>query len=320
MLNIRRFSTEDGPGIRTTVFLKGCALRCKWCQNPESWSPEPQIVWYGDRCIGARHCLSACPKGALTLTREGMLINRDRCDGCGACAEVCPAGAIEVLGARRSVEWVCAQVVRDRPFYEESGGGVTLSGGDPLFQFSFSRALLMRMGELGLHRALDTAGYASLDKFRVLVELSDLILLDLKIMDSALHRRFTGVPVEPILRNAKWLGNQEKAVWIRTPIIPGFTASSQNISAIAEFIRDHMPGVARWDLLGFNNLCIAKWRRLGMLFACKDTPLVSESQKHQLAEAAKDSQVPQITWTGVTREAVTSGKLREEEVMMSEDS
>jgi len=322
VLNIQRFSTEDGPGIRTTVFLKGCALRCKWCQNPESWIVEPQIVWYGDRCIGARHCLSACPKGALTLTREGMLIDRDKCDGCGACAEVCPAGAIEVLGARRSVEWVCAQVVRDRPFYEESGGGVTLSGGDPLFQFHFSRALLRRMGELGLHRALDTAGYASLDKFRTLVELSDLILLDLKIMDPVLHRKFTGVPVEPILRNARWLGSREKAVWIRTPIIPGFTDSPQNVAAIADFIRDHIPVVERWDLLGFNNLCIAKWRRLGMFFECEDTPLVGEEQMHQLAEVARNSQVRQITWTGVTRESVSSGgKLSEEGVMMGgEDS
>lgn len=305
VFHVQRFSTEDGPGIRTTVFLKGCALRCKWCQNPESWILTPQIVWYADRCIGARHCLSACPKDALTLTRKGVQINRNICDGCGACAPVCPAKAIEVLGRERSVEDVASEVVRDRPFYEESGGGVTLSGGDPLFQFQFAEALLTRFKEEELHTALDTAGFGNFNQFQALVELADLVLLDLKLMDPAQHEAHTGVSLESVLHNAKWLGSQSKTVWIRTPIIPGFTAGEHNITSIASFIRQHLPNVERWDLLGFNNLCVAKWQRLDTPFACAETPLVSERQMTQHIEAAQVSGVPRILWSGVTQEAAS---------------
>ncbi|RDE17502.1 MAG: glycyl-radical enzyme activating protein [Candidatus Thorarchaeota archaeon] len=303
VLNIQRFSTEDGPGIRTTVFLKGCALRCKWCQNPESWTMTPQVVWYQNRCIGARHCLSACPEEALALTPKGMTIDRRRCSGCGDCAPVCPAKAIEVLGTRRSIDDVSAEVLRDRPFYEESRGGVTLSGGDPLFQFSFALALLTRFKAEGLHTALDTAGYGTLSRFRALVGQSDLVLYDLKIVEPEKHQRFTGVPVEPVLRNARWLGAQPNSVWIRTPIIPGFTDSPENIEAIAAFIRESIPTAERWDLLGFNRLCLPKWQRLDTPFECTETSLVSEQQMTQLVEIANESQVPKITWSGVTREA-----------------
>lgn len=305
VFHVQRFSTEDGPGIRTTVFLKGCALRCKWCQNPESWILAPQIVWYADRCIGAQHCLSTCPKEALTLTKEGMQIDRRICDGCGACAPVCPAKAIEVLGTERSVGDVASEVIRDQPFYEESGGGVTLSGGDPLFQFQFSQSLLTRFKKDGLHTALDTAGFGKLQRFQGLVKLADLVLLDLKLLDLVQHEAYTGVPVKSILQNAKWLGSQRKSVWVRTPIIPGFTDDQQNIASIASFIRDLLPNVERWDFLGFNNLCIAKWQRLDMPFACAETPLISERQMAQLVETARASGVSQITWSGVTQEAAS---------------
>jgi pyruvate formate lyase activating enzyme len=235
-----------------------------------------------------------------------MQIDRQRCDGCGACAPVCPAKALEVLGTERSVEEVSAEVLRDRPFYDQSGGGVTLSGGDPLFQFDFAQALLTQFKANGLHTALDTAGYASLQQFQALVDHSDLILLDLKLMAPTQHRACTGIPVEPILRNAKWLGTQPKAVWIRTPIIPGFTDSADNVAAIAAFIGKHLPTVERWDLLGFNKLCLAKWQRLDMPYTCADTSLVSEHQMTQLVETARESHVARITWSGVTREAASA--------------
>ncbi len=303
VLNIQRFSTEDGPGIRTTVFLMGCALKCQWCQNPETWTVTPQLVWYQDRCIGARHCLSACPQDALTLTAEGMKINRDQCDVCGACIPVCPAKALELLGTKKTVDEVVAEVLRDKPFYEESNGGVTLSGGDPLFQHQFTHQLLHRFSEKGIHTAIDTAGYAQTTIFQQIVQTSDLVLFDLKQMDSARHKECTGVPLEPILTNAKWLGGQETSVWIRTPIIPGMTDTPNNITAIATFIRLHLPNVERWDLLGFNKLCKAKWHRLDRPFPCADTQLVSEKKITQLVETAKESQVEQITWSGVTQEA-----------------
>ncbi|MFW9830495.1 MAG: glycyl-radical enzyme activating protein [Candidatus Thorarchaeota archaeon] len=303
VLNVQRFSTEDGPGIRTTVFLMGCALRCQWCQNPETWTVTPQIVWYQDRCIGAQHCIPACPKEALTLTVDGMSINRQRCDSCGACIPVCPAKALELLGTERSIDDVVAEVLRDRPFYEESDGGVTISGGDPLFQFHFAHALLKRFQEAGLHTALDTAGYGPASQFQTLIQNSDLILLDLKQMDPSQHETLTGVPLEPILINARWLGGQNNPVWIRTPIIPGHTDSLDNIAQIAAFIRLNLPNVERWDFLGFNKLCKAKWVRLDRAFPCRDVPLVSKKHMTRLVEMAKESQVTQITWSGATQES-----------------
>lgn len=306
VLNIQRFSTEDGPGIRTTVFLMGCALKCQWCQNPETWTVTPQLVWYQDRCIGARHCISACPQNALLLTPEGMRIDREQCDVCGACTPVCPSKALELLGTEKTVDEVVAEVVRDKPFYEESKGGVTLSGGDPLFQHQFSYQLMRRFSEEGVHSALDTAGYAQAAIFQKLTRECDLVLFDLKHMNPNQHKNYTGVPLEPILANAKWLGGQSTPIWIRTPIIPGLTDSSENIAAIAAFIRLYLPNTERWDLLGFNKLCKAKWQRLDRPFPCEETQLVSEKQITGLVKTAKESQVANITWSGVTQESSTN--------------
>jgi len=249
--------------------------------------------------------LSACPKEALTLTERGIVINRNSCDGCGACAPVCPTKAMEILGTERSVDDVAEEALRDLPFYEESGGGVTLSGGDPLFQFEFTKALLTRFREEGLHTALDTAGFGELEQFQAIVKMSDLVLLDIKMMDPALQEAYTGVPLDPIIRNAKWLGSESIPVWIRTPVIPGFTDSQNNVAFIASFIRKHLPNVERWDFLGFNNLCAAKWQRLDVPFACAETPLVSGGKMTQIIEAARASCVSLITWSGVTREAAS---------------
>ena len=301
VLNIQRFSTEDGPGIRTTVFLQGCALRCKWCQNPESWQLKPQLVWYADRCIGARHCLDACPEHALNLTEEGMRIDRNACTGCGECCRVCPTNALEILGIEMSVSDVVHQVWRDQPFYEQSHGGVTLSGGDPLFQPQFSTALLQRLRERGIHTAIDTAGHGRQETFAQLVSLSDLVLFDLKQMDSQLHQQYTGVGTDKILDNARWLGTQAKKVWIRTAIIPGHVDQDAAVSAIASFIEKYMPNVERWDLLCYNNLSVSKWQRLDMPYALEHLPSVSRDTIVRLAELAKASGV-HVTWSGVVQE------------------
>ncbi len=223
-----------------------------------------------------------------------MHIDRQRCNSCGECVPACPSKAIELLGTPRTIDEVVAEVVRDRPFYEESGGGVTLSGGDPLFQHQFTHLLLQRLKKTGVHTALDTAGYSSAPIFKKLVQLSDLTLLDLKIMDPDQHKDCTGVPLNPILENAKWLGGEMNKVWIRTPIIPDLTDSPSNIAAIAAFIRLYMPNVEQWDLLGFNRLCNPKWQRLDRPFLFADTALVSEKHIMRLMEIANDSQVEKI--------------------------
>ncbi|MBC7230996.1 MAG: glycyl-radical enzyme activating protein [Actinobacteria bacterium] len=303
VFNLQRYSTEDGPGIRTTVFLKGCPMRCPWCHNPEGLAREPQLVWYEVRCIGARDCLEACPRGALTLTPEGMVIDRERCDACGRCEEACPAAALEVIGKVRTVREVAAEALRDRVFYEKSGGGVTLSGGEPALQFDFTLSLMRRLREEGVHLALDTCGGVSWERLGPLVEVADLVLFDLKVMDAEKHRAFTAVPLATVLENARAVARTGRPMWIRTPVIPGYTDGEENIRAIARFIRDELPAVERYDLLAFNNTCDAKYRRLDMVFPLAGEGLLTEERMERLAEAAAEEGVSVARWSGATARA-----------------
>ncbi len=298
--NVQRFSTEDGPGIRTTAFFKGCPLRCAWCHNPEGLEARPELVWHDVRCIAARDCLAACPSDALALTPQGMQIDRARCDACGACAAACPTGALEVIGRAWSVEALLEELLKDRAFYETSAGGVTLSGGEPLLQGDFLCSLLPRCKEAGLHVALDTCGAPAWARYERVLPWVDLVLYDLKLMDPERHRAATGVGNEQILANARRLAAAGVPMWVRTPVIPGCTADVENIVAIGEFIRQCLPTVARWDLLAYTNLGRPKYHRLGRAYALEQAPLMAREEMEAIHRAAVDL-VPVARWSGATQ-------------------
>ena len=300
--NIQRCSTEDGPGIRTTVFFKGCPMKCLWCHNIETISPERQLVWYAVKCIGDQGCVRACPEHALAMTEDGLQIDRALCTVCGACEDVCPTGAVKVMGQIWEVEDLVEELLRDRVFFAASHGGVTLSGGEATFQSEFAQAVAARLQEEGIHVALDTCGYCSEKVLHELLEHVDMILYDLKIMDTEKHLEYTGVPLETVLRNARIVEKSGKRIWIRTPIIPNHTDSEENIRSIARFILKEMPSVERWDLLAFNRMCVDKYALFGLVYPLKDEPLMSSSTMERLAKIARDEGIASAKWSGMTKD------------------
>jgi pyruvate formate lyase activating enzyme len=300
IFNIQLNSTEDGPGVRTTVFLKGCPMHCPWCHNPESIRKAAQLVWYESRCIGDGKCIKSCPNEALVLTEKGIVIERKLCDACGICADVCPASALEVLGKEYTVNEVTDIILRDKVFYEKSNGGMTLSGGEPAVQPIFSAALMEAVKHEGIHVALDTCCGTSWKVLKPLVELADLVLLDIKTMDEHDHKIFTGIPLKRVLANARRIAKTGKPIWVRTPVIPGYTDSVENIKKIAQFIKKELPTTSRYDILAFNKICEPKYERLGLSWEMAGTDLVSEDAMTALTDAAKAEGVEFAHWSGLT--------------------
>lgn len=260
VFNTMRFSIHDGPGIRTTVFLKGCPLRCGWCHNPESQDFQPHLMLFAERCRLCGDCVAACPRHGIGDPAEGLKIPEE-CDACGSCAEACVAGARELAGCRTTVAELMDELRRDVVFFDESGGGVTISGGEPLAQPEFTRGLLTACRELGIHSVLDTSGFASPDVFASVSALADLVLYDLKAMDSATHARFTGVPNEMILANLRALAATGKPVIVRFPLIPEVNGSPGELEALASFVRSC--GLARIDVAPYHRIGAGKVARLG---------------------------------------------------------
>ncbi len=307
IFEIQKMSTEDGPGIRTTVFFKLCPLRCLWCHNPESIFKEPSIQWFKVKCIGCKTCVEACPEHALKLDKEGIHINRSKCRCCGICTDECPATALRKLGEHRGLDVIFHEVEKDKIYYEKSKGGVTVSGGEPTLQSDFLKRFLKKCKDAGFHTALDTCGYASREILESLLPSVDLILYDLKEIDPAKHKDFTGVSNEKILENAIWLIDElehtGKKMWIRTPLIPGFTATEENICGIGNFIVEKLRNkVERWDLLAFNNLAKAKYERMNWEWVCKDTELLNKEQMDHFLEIAKSTGVENVQWSGLTKQ------------------
>lgn len=252
VFNLQRYSLHDGPGIRTTVFLKGCPARCWWCHNPESQSPLPEIACSQNLCIACGACRSVCP-GSLS---------RESCRGCGACAGACPTGAREVVGRVMTVDEVMESVLKDRFFYEDSGGGVTFSGGEPLCQPQFLKGLLAACREHEIHTAVDTAGICAPDTLADIAPLADLFLFDLKCADPDRHLHGTGADHAAILKNLECLGREQRPIWLRIPVVPGFNDSVQEMEALAA-LASRVHGVRQVWLLPYHGSWGAKPQRFG---------------------------------------------------------
>ena len=286
IFDIQRFSVHDGPGIRTTVFLKGCTLRCFWCQNPEGLNLKPEIMFYPEKCIGCGNCIINCPRGAHIFKNGMHMYLREKCVGCGSCTETCYSGALKISGKWMRVEDVMKEILRDKVFYEVSNGGVTLSGGDPLVQSDFSLALLKRCKNEGLHTAIETAANCRWDVIEKLLPFIDLVMMDIKHMDPEVHRRVTGVTNNLILNNAKRLAETGKPLIIRVPVIPGVNDTAEQIEAIAKFVQP-FENLQLLELLPFHRLGEGKYRALGLNYPASHLKTPSKTKMRRLAEKAK---------------------------------
>ena len=289
VLDIKRYAIHDGPGIRTTVFLKGCRLSCKWCHNPESQRERPEILYYVDRCTLCGACVSACEHGAIGVMGDRLTLDQSLCVGCGACVRVCPNGARELAGRAMSVEQVVSEVVKDTLFYEESGGGVTLSGGEPLMQAEFTRDIAVRCHELDIHTSLDTSGYAPEKELMKVAGTIDLFLYDIKVVDDAIHLAYTGVSNRSILRNLRMLDEMRKRIWIRFPLVPGVNDDEQSLSDLIDLIGS-LRAVEAVQVLPYHRAGAGKYRRLGREYAFLGTE--EPSGEDAAAYLAKETGLP----------------------------
>lgn len=292
IFNIQKFSIHDGPGIRTTVFLKGCPLSCLWCHNPESNKTVSEIFFSSQKCIGCSACVSVCANSCHRIDAQTHAYNRETCVHCGACAEACVTGALEKVGYSTCVEDVMTEVLKDVIFYQNSGGGMTLSGGEPMAQFRFTKALLEKAKEHGLHTCMETCGYASWDHYDSIRELVDIFLFDYKLTDPVLHKQYTGVTNERILENLRKLDAAGAATILRCPIIPTINDTADHLAGIAK-TANSLQNILEINIEPYHPLGSSKLQMLG-----KDYPLAAltfpenETVECWMAEVRSQTSVP----------------------------
>lgn len=286
VFNIMKYSIHDGPGIRTTVFMKGCPLTCWWCHNPESQQVKRQVVRFPDRCIGCGKCAEACTTGAIAIEDKRMKVDIKKCISCGSCAEVCYAGAVEMAGKAMTAAEVIKEVEKDNIFYEESGGGVTFSGGEPFMQPEFLLEMLRSCKKKGIHTTVDTCGFVKKDILGEHSEFIDLFLYDLKMMDDAKHKKYTGVSNELILNNLKELTKLGKRIFIRIPIIPGINDDDANLEETGKFL-SALNGIEQINVLPYHNIAMEKYKRLGEEYSLADIKTPSDDRMNEIAQKLK---------------------------------
>ncbi len=289
VFDIQRFAIHDGPGIRTLVFMKGCPLRCWWCQNPEGLTASKSLGYFEYRCIQTKKCVGSCPSHALTFDGDRLVVDRAACDACGICVEACPTGALSMAGREVDVDELMGEIERDVLLYDNSGGGVTFSGGEPLFQPVFLRESLMECRRRGIHTALETSGHASPRVFESVVDYVDLFLFDLKLLDDEEHRKYTGVSNKIIKKNLLTLVKKDRGrdVILRHPVITGVNDTEENIEELLGFIRD-LGGISAVDLLPYHDVS-EKYRRFGQEYKMNVHEAPSEEKLSHFKEKLEEA-------------------------------
>lgn len=294
VFDIKRYALHDGPGIRVTVHLKGCPLSCWWCHNPESQRFGPQLLYRGERCVACDLCVAACPKGAISTKGGVMSTHFGVCDGCGACSKTCPSEARVTCGDRMSVSEVMKSILKERIFFEQSGGGVTLSGGEPMAQPEFVMELLSECKKYGIHTALDTCGFVDAEILLDTIPFTDLYLYDIKHIDPAKHKKYTGVDNNVILSNIAKLGERGAAINVRVPFVPSVNTDEENLRAMAVFLSG-VRGIVGLNLLPYHSAAEDKHDRWGMEFHLRGIRTPTEASLRRAVEVMESQGVRAVT-------------------------
>jgi pyruvate formate lyase activating enzyme len=282
IFDIKRYSINDGPGIRATIFFKGCPLRCAWCHNPESFTRQVQKLYTESRCIGARDCIAVCPNNALTLTPQGIITDNEACQLCGKCAEVCPTKAIEMSGQLYTAEQIMEAIAKEELLFDQSGGGVTFSGGEPMLQYEFLLELLKACGERGYHRCVDTSGQTETDKLLEVAKYTDLFLYDLKLLDPEKHLKYTGVSNEKILYNLRELAKTGANINIRIPFIGNVNTDISTVEETTRFVASLNGDKKIVNLLPYHNIAAHKYKKMGLSY---EEGIMKEPTKGEIGKA-----------------------------------
>lgn len=281
-INIQKFSVHDGPGIRTTVFLKGCPLKCWWCHNPESQNLSHEILFFEERCTKCCVCIKRCPTKAIELKDNYLIMNKNKCDLCGKCSDFCPSNAREYVGKDFTVKELMKEIIKDEAFYDESNGGVTFSGGEPLIYADFLKEVLQGCKTRGIHTAVDTCGYASWESFDKILDKVDLFLYDLKMMNNERHKKYMGVGNKLILENLKKLSDSGCNIFVRMPIIAGINDDDENINESIDFISNL--NILQVNLLPFHKMGMDKYKKLNLEYKLSGMEKPSDERMAEIAD------------------------------------